>query len=85
MTITISKITRVGQITLPKKIRGGRAFVGAHAVTFEDRGNEVVVRPLRHEKAYPAKKRHDHLSVVEHTMRDWSDTAHDDLFEVPAA
>lgn len=83
MAITISKITRVGQITLPKKIRSGRAFVGVSAVTFEDRGNEIVVRPLRHEKTHPVKKRNDHLSVVERTMRGWSDKAHDDLFEVP--
>jgi len=41
-------------------------------------------RPLRHEKARPTKKGHEHLSIVEHTMRDWSDTAHDDLLEVPA-
>lgn len=81
MATTISKITRAGQITLPKKIRSGRAFAHAKAVLFEERGSEVVIMPLQAQSARETKS--DHLSVVEHTMRDWLDSAHDDLFEIP--
>ncbi|MDO8514310.1 MAG: AbrB/MazE/SpoVT family DNA-binding domain-containing protein [bacterium] len=81
MLTTISKITRAGQITLPKIIRDSKAFVGARAVLFEERGDEeVVIRPLRAKSARGDKN--DHLSIVEHTMRDWLDEVNDDLFNV---
>lgn len=81
MSVTISKITRAGQITLPKKIRSGKTFAHAKAVLFEERGSEVVIKPLRTQDERETKS--DHLSVVEYTMRDWLDSAHDDLFEIP--
>ncbi len=79
MTITISKITRAGQITLPKKIRTSRAFARSTAVTFEECGNEVIIRPLKTE-ARPAS---NHWPIVVHTMRDWLDEVNDDLIELP--
>jgi AbrB family looped-hinge helix DNA binding protein len=79
MTIAISKITRAGQITLPKKIRTSRAFAQSTAVTFEERGSEVVVRPLKAEANHP----NDHWPIVVHTMQDWLDPVNDDLIELP--
>lgn len=82
MSITISKITRAGQITLPKKIRDNRAFAGAQAVSFEARGDEeIVIRPLRAQKKQRTST--DHWPIVAHTMRDWLDEAHDDLVKLP--
>lgn len=81
MTVAVSKITRAGQITLPKKIRSGKAFALAQAVLFEDRGDEIVIRPLHAREADDMKR--DHLPYVEFTMRDWLDRANDDLFEIP--
>ena len=77
----ISKITRAGQITIPKKIRTGRVFSHAKAVTFEERGDEVVVKPLRSDHELPLNM--DHWPFVEYTMRDWLDPVNDDLFKMP--
>jgi len=79
MTITISKITRAGQITLPKKIRTSRAFARSKAVMFEERGDEVIVRPL----APDVRPANDHWPVVVHSMQDWLDEVNDDLLELP--
>ncbi|MBI4093607.1 AbrB/MazE/SpoVT family DNA-binding domain-containing protein [Candidatus Kaiserbacteria bacterium] len=77
MFVAISKITRGGQITLPKKIRARRAFADVRAVVFEERGEEIVLKPLR---ASPARDlARDHLPIAEYTMREWLDDAHDDL------
>ena len=81
MSVTISKITRAGQITLPKRIRSRGVFANAKAVSFEERGSEIVIKPLQVHSAREVKN--DHLSVVEYTMHDWLDSAHDDLFEIP--
>ncbi|OGG60597.1 hypothetical protein A3C86_04875 [Candidatus Kaiserbacteria bacterium RIFCSPHIGHO2_02_FULL_49_16] len=78
MVVTIGKITRAGQITLPKRIRERGAFALARAVTVEERGNEVIITPIR-----PLRTEEEHLPVVEHTMRDWLDAANDDLFDLP--
>ena len=80
MTTTISKITRAGQITLPKKIRSGRAFAHAKAVMFEELGSEVVITPMR---AGKSSVESDHLAFVEYTMRDWLDPENDNLFKLP--
>ena len=81
MVKVISKITRAGQITLPKKIRSGRVFARASAVEFEERNNEVVIKPLLTHDA--ARTTNDHWPIVVHTMRDWLDEAHDDLVKFP--
>jgi len=80
MSITISKITRAGQVTLPKKLRD-KAFADATAVVFEERGKEVVIRPVQIRK----KQVNDnwHMPLVEYTMRDWLDPENDNLFELP--
>ena len=81
MTITISKITRAGQVTLPKKLRD-KVFAGARAVVFEERGTEIIVKPV--EIAKEEKRVGDwHMPLVEYTMRDWLDPENDDLFELP--
>lgn len=80
MSITISKITRAGQITLPKKIRSGRAFAHAKAVMFEERGSEIVITPMR---AGKSSAENDHLAFAEYTMRDWLDPENDNLFKLP--
>jgi len=77
--VSISKITRGGQITLPIKIRTSRAFQNSTAVMFEERKNEIVIRPLKSEPA--SKDSMDHWPFVEHTMRDWLDSVNDDLFK----
>ena len=81
MASAISKITRGGQITLPKKIRTRKAFANVHAVVFEDRGEEIVLRPLRTSGNQEFAR--DHLPFVEHTMRDWLDPVNDNLFKMP--
>ena len=81
MSVTISKITRAGQITLPKKIRSGRAFAHAKAVVFEERGSEVVVKPLNVQKIQHTTN--DHWPIIVHTMRDWLDEVNDDLVKLP--
>ena len=78
---TISKITRAGQITLPKKIRTGRAFTHAKAVVFEERGEEVVIKPLKSDSSFGTNM--DHWPFVVHTMQNWLDEENDDLFELP--
>lgn len=79
MASTISKITRAGQITLPKKIRG-TTFADATAVVFEERGTEVVIKPLRAQKTRSAN---DHMAFVEYTMLGWLDPENDNLFKLP--
>ena len=81
MTITISKITRAGQITLPKRIRMSKAFAGVQAVVFEDSGDQLIVKPLKSPKKQEFAR--DHLPFVEYTMRDWLDPVNDDLFKIP--
>lgn len=83
MSVTISKITRAGQITLPKKLRT-KAFAGASAVVFEDRGKEVVIKPV-HVQKIKAEEDVDnwYMPLVEHTMRDWLDSENDNLFKLP--
>jgi len=78
----ISKITRAGQITLPKKIRTGRLFAHAKAVIIEERSDEVVVKPLRSDHELPLNM--DHWPFVVYTMRDWLDEENDDLLKLPA-
>ena len=80
MSIAISKITRAGQITLPKKIRNA-AFAGASAVVFEERGKEVVIKPLQVKKEYARNM--DHWPLVVHTNQSWLDPENDDLIELP--
>jgi len=46
---------------------------------FEERKNEIVIRPLKSEPA--SKDSMDHWPFVEHTMRDWLDSVNDDLFK----
>lgn len=83
MTITISKITRAGQITLPKKLRT-KAFAGASAVVFEDRGREVIIKPVHVQKIKTVKGDDNwYMPLVEHTMRDWLDSENDNLFKMP--
>jgi len=79
--ISISKITRAGQITLPKKIRTNRTFQHSTAVFFEERANEVVIRPLK--SGFALGENMNHWPFVEHTMRDWLDPVNDDLFKMP--
>ena len=81
MTIAISKITRAGQITLPKKIRTNRAFADSTAVVFEDRGSEIIIKPLVTPEIQNISR--DHLPFVEYTMRDWLDPVNDNLFKIP--
>ena len=78
MVVTIGKITRAGQITLPKRIRESWAFAHANAVAVEERGNEIIITAIRSLRA-----EEEHLPVVEHAMRDWLDAANDDLFSLP--
>lgn len=80
MTVTVSKITRAGQITLPKRIRSGKAFAHAKAVLFVDRGNEVIIKPLQERETGDIKR--DYLPFAEYTTRDWLDSANDDLFAI---
>jgi len=78
MVVTIGKITRAGQITLPKRIRERGAFAHAKAVAVEERGNEIVITPLQSPHVEG-----EHLPIVESAMRDWLDAANDDLFSLP--
>lgn len=81
---SISKITRAGQITLPKKIRTGRVFSKATAVVIEERKNEVVIKPLILQIEAPSENiAGDHLPFVGHTMRGWLDPENDNLFKIP--
>jgi len=78
---SISKITRAGQITLPKKIRTGRAFSQATAVVIEERAGEVVIKPLQSDVKLPPNM--DHWPFVIYTMRNWLDEENDDLLKLP--
>ena len=80
MTLTISKITRAGQITLPKKLRT-KAFADATAVVFEERGKEVVIKPLQVKKGHARNM--DHWPLVMYTNQSWLDPENDDLIELP--
>ena len=77
-TSAISKITRGGQVTLPKSIRATRHFSDAHAVEFIQKNDMVVVRPI---KTTSDKDRSAQKKILDYTMREWADTAHDDLFD----
>ena len=72
----VSKITERGQITLPKRMRDARMFKGARAVQFTEQSGVVVIRPIRH-----VGTSNDHLSLLDHTMRDWAKKENDDLFD----
>ena len=82
MAITISKITRAGQITLPKRIRDA-AFAGASAVLFEERGREIIVKPLEIKKERSTSDGNDHWPIVAHTMQHWLDEENDNLIALP--
>jgi bifunctional DNA-binding transcriptional regulator/antitoxin component of YhaV-PrlF toxin-antitoxin module len=79
MNTTISNITERGQITLPQRVRTTGAFKNARAVEFVVQGSTVLVRPIVVRKTGTDD---DHLQLVDHTMRDWLDSAHDNLFDV---
>ena len=78
---SISKITRAGQITLPKKIRTSSAFQHSTAVVFEERADEIVIKPLKSFATLGDTM--DHWPFIEYTMRDWLNPENDDLFEIP--
>jgi len=76
MTTAISKITRAGQITLPKNIRSRGDFARARAVEFVETNGTLVLRPVL--AASPILD--EDAAVINHTMREWLDAEHDDLF-----
>lgn len=76
--ILVSKVTERGQITLPRQIRRSRLFLGARAVAFSQRNGAVVIEPLRGNAA----PRSEYAVALDRTMRDWADSAHDDLFDL---
>ncbi len=73
-TSTLSRITERGQITLPKKIRDSRHFVGAHAVLISEHEGIVTITPVK--KA--SEEQHELLNTA---MADWADAEHDELFD----
>jgi len=75
-----SKITERGQITLPKRIRTTSVFSGAHAVEFIEREGALVVRPIK-----TVARQDDHTALLDHTMHDWADPEHDNLFDFTQA
>lgn len=58
-------------------LRGG-AFLHAKAVSVEERGNEVIITPIRALRA-----EEEHLPIAQYSMRDWLDAENDDLFSLP--
>ena len=48
---------------------------------FEERGSEVVVKPLNVQKIQHTTN--DHWPIIVHTMRDWLDEVNDDLVKLP--
>lgn len=77
----ISKITERGQITLPKRVRDTRLFSEARAVVFEERGHEIVIKPMRTQKKLRATN--DHWPLAVHSHQDWLDAENDDLIKLP--
>lgn len=74
---TISRITERGQVTLPKKIRSLRTFVHARAVEFTERSGVVTIQPVMTARSRAT----EHMMVLDHALKDWSDKKHDDLFD----
>ncbi len=74
---TISKITERGQVTLPKKIRSLRSFAHARAVVFTEHSGIVTIQPITtaHDRTT------EHATLLDHSLKEWSDTAHDNLFD----
>ncbi|MEK9153867.1 MAG: AbrB/MazE/SpoVT family DNA-binding domain-containing protein [Patescibacteria group bacterium] len=75
-SILVSKITERGQITLPKRMRDAQLFRDARAVLFTQAADAVVIHPIK--QTAPTD---DHLSILDHTMRDWTDAENDNLFD----
>lgn len=73
---TISKITERGQITLPKSFRTRGSLRGAHAVEFIETAHGIIIRPMR---ARVIQDEQTELFAA--AMGDWSNPAHDDLFD----
>lgn len=73
----MSKITERGQITLPKRFRDAPVFREARAVEFTEGAGTIIIRPVKS----PSLEGDDYYALLNHTMSDWSDPAHDDLFK----
>lgn len=76
---TISKITERGQITLPKKIRSLSSFAHARAVAFTESAGVVTIQPVT--TPTTNDRTTEHATLLDHSMKEWSDTAHDNLFD----
>ena len=79
----MSKISERGQITLPKRVRETQLFRGAHAVVFEERGQEIVIQPMHARQKI--RTANDHWSAVVHSHQDWLDAENDDLIKLPSS
>jgi bifunctional DNA-binding transcriptional regulator/antitoxin component of YhaV-PrlF toxin-antitoxin module len=75
-TPVVGKITERGQITLPHKIRESDAFANARAVIFVAEGDSVRITALK-----APDQIEDRAAILNHTMKDWLDPAHDNLFD----
>lgn len=73
-----AKITRNGQITLPKKLRIKNNIEEGQIILFSEEENKIILQPI------PMKHQEtdDHLKVLESGLQDWADPIHDDLFEI---
>ena len=76
---SISKVTERGQITLPKHLRESGAFAGARAVMFIERGDSLIIEPV---KVRSATQNSEHLTLLDATMAAWADPINDNLFDV---
>jgi len=81
MSAPISTITRSGQVTIPKKIRSGRLFSNASAVSFEERGNEIVMIPIAVRPS--GRPGSDFWPLYVQSNQDWLDPVNDDLVKLP--
>ncbi len=70
---SVSKITERGQITLPKKIRDSRHFAGARAVSISEKLGVITITPIK-------SVSDEQLEMLDASMHDWADSAHDGLF-----
>jgi bifunctional DNA-binding transcriptional regulator/antitoxin component of YhaV-PrlF toxin-antitoxin module len=74
---SISRITERGQITLPKRIRDSHPFSDARAVSISEKNGVITITPIKNTPD-------EQISILNAALHDWSDPAHDDLFDFSA-
>lgn len=70
-----AKITRNGQITVPKKIREQRNWRVGEVIKFEDKPDGVFLESISNDQEELA-----YLDLLNVQMSDWADPINDDLF-----